>query len=726
MSLDQGNSQFHAMPQTNQYGGVLYNKPNDFGVPKDEKWYFQYCQYVSSKYNFLIPQFGWNGDTSVSSTVNSQGSNLIVRWATNCLLNEQYVKAQQNDRLFGFMGTDEVNTPLPTKFIKDPTPYVIFKHILGNMRKSVSTLPNTVYANAITNEALKEKGLSINMAKMKIDHAEDFAEAQEAGIEFAPMGNQEFSSPEEVEEFAGTMQDSMASFFTSETKDFLYSQNWEEQCGKMAEYLIPSYFCRVELIPQGTEIKWNVFRPAQCIWDNTFDDELGRRQRFQGVVENWSVPDLLVKWTWTEAEKQELNSIAAEIPNKGNTIIQLNNMNGATDLVWWGTMSRVPTVAVVKARWMSYDEETGRETWYQGDLIGNKWVKNFKPCENLTINKDGTINTPFCDFIPEMTYGVNYSIVDKMREISGLITGINGKINFLIARAKGKVPVFMGSKFPTGTNQIQLLRDIAAGLVFIDDVDMDELQRLNKDKLVEVMDLQAAAQDITTFRNEVLYWENKLRELASIPLVSLGAQTEIIGAKVQQETVEQATYGLYPLYHGFMLYLNQILNVQAQMKKNLISTLEDKESMRFQVSPRQFKYFEVTKNDSLPDIQIYLSQADQLEEADKAYIRAWAEREASKPQTWLDGEVAIELLTFNTKTEMVNYLRYKRKAWEMKQAKQQQEAAAMQQQQAAEANQTQENIAEIQGENTLANTALKGKLDHKGKVIDSVLAEPTE
>lgn len=719
-------SQSNALPTTTAYGGAVYNKPNDFGVEKNEAWYKQYAQYVASKYNFIIPQFGYNGnpalpDSNIGSVVSNNDS--WVRWATNCLLNESYVKAQQRDGLFGFMGTDETNNALPTKFIKDPTPYVIFKHILGNIRKNCATLPETVYANAVTNEALKDRDLGINMAKMMIDHEEDFKEAKEAGIEFSPMGKQEFKTAQEVENYANNMQDAMASFFTAYTKDFLYSQNWEEKCGKMAEYLIPSYFCRIELVPQGNEIKWNVFRPAQCIWDNTFDDELGRRQRFQGVVENWTVPELLSKYDWTEAEKQEINATAAEIPNNGNTITQLNNMNGATDLVWWGTMSRVPTVAVVKAKFISYDEELDRPTWYECELIGNKWVKNAKPCENLTINKDGSINTPFLDFIPEMTYGVNFSIIDKMREISGLITGINAKINFLIARAKGKVPVFMGSKFPTGTTELQLLRSIAGGLILLDDVDMDDLQRQNKDKIVEVLDLQGAAQDMMQFRSEVMYWENKLRELASIPLVALGAQTQVVGAKVQQETVEQSTYGLYPLYHGFMLYINHILNVSAQMKKNIISTIEDKEEMKFQVSPRQFKYFEATKYTSLPEIQIYMSQADQITEADKAHIQAMAERETSVPNGWFTTLDAAELLTMPTKTEMINYLRYKRQTWERKQEEAAMAAAQQAQAEQEAALQTQENVAEIQGENTLANTALKGNLDLKNMAAEAVLTD---
>lgn len=713
----------HGIQATNEYGGAVFNKPEDIGVPKDKKWYHQYGLYVSAKYNFIIPRF---------STAPVLPNQVARRWATEILANESMVKSEYDNDMFGFMGRDENNNALPTRFIKEHLPYVIFKHIWGNIRKTCVTLPRTVYANAIYNEALEEKELSINMAKMKIDHAEDFNKLKQAGVEFKPMGNQEFNSAEEVEEAGKTMQDAIAEFFTCQAKDWLYSQHWEEKFSKMAEYLIPAYFCRVELIPHKHDIELVVHRPAQCIWDNSFDDELGRRQRLQGVVENKSVPQLLAikEYNWTDEEKKEIQNLASEIPDNSDTIMQLNNMQGVTNLIWWGMLSKVPSIAVVKARFISWDDENECETWYQCDIIGNKFVKNTKKCDNITYNKDGTMNPPFMDFIPEMTYGINTSIFTKMRELVALIEGVQAKITTLIARAKGKVPVFFGDKVPTGTTQSSLLKQVASGLVFLKGVDIDQMvnEAANKSarSLADVLDLTAAVVDIQTFRSEIGVYENKLREMASTPLVQLGAQTEIIGAKVQAQTIEQSTLGMFPLYHGFMLYISNILNIQAQMKKGLISTSESTDEYSLQVSPNQYKYFKVTKNFSLPELQIYLSQSDQLDEADKAHIQALAEREASIPDSWFDTLDAVELLRMNTKTEMVNYLRYKKKTFEDKQAAaaaQQQEIAA----QEAEANRaTQENITDTQVEGTLANTAMKQQGDMKQLAMEEVMADGRE
>lgn len=711
----------HGIQSTNEYGGTTFDKPKDLGVPKDKSWYKQYALYVSSKYNFIVPRF---------NQVPLAPNEVPRRWATEILLNESLIKSEYDNPLFGFMGRDEHNNALATKFIKEHLPYVIFKHIWGNIRKNCMDLPRTVYANSIYNEALEEKDLSINMAKMKIDHADKFAGMQEMGAEFKPTGAQEFESAEEVDEYSNTMQDAMAEFFTCSTKDFLYSQHWEEKCSKMAEYLIPAYFCRVELIPHEKDIEWVVHRPAQCIWDNSFDDELGRRQRIQAVVENCSVPSLLSRkeYNWSDTEIKEIQNLASEIPNNSDTIIQLNNMSGATNLIWWGMLNRVPSIAVVKCRWISWDEENDCETWYQCDYIGNKFVKNAKKCDNITYNKDGSMNTPFLDFIPEMTYGINIGIITRMREITGLIEGITAKINSLVARAKGKVPVFFGDKVPTGTTQASLLKQVASGLVFLKGTDIDQIQAEAKTSrsLADVLDLTAAVVDIQTFRNEISIWENKLREMASTPLIQLGAQTQIIGKGVQEQTIEQSTVGMIPLYHGFMLYVNQILNVQAQMKKGLISMSENTEKYALQVSKNQYKYFEVTKEFSLPELQIYLSQSDQIDEADKAHIRALAERDASIPNSWFNTLDAVELLTMSTKTEMVNYLRYKKKMFDAKQAKlaaeqQAAEAAAQQAQQQTQLQQT-----EIQTEGTLANTALKQKGDEKYLAMEHVLEDGKE
>lgn len=671
---------------TSEFGGILYIKPRDEGVPKNNEWYMAYARYVSTKYNPVIPRFNV---TPISV------SQVSARWATEVLENESFVKSQQESTMFNFLGTDEQNNALPTKFIKDTTPFSIYKFILGNIIKNCMTLPDTVYANAISSEALQDKNLSINLAKLKIDFPEQFAQMQQNGVNVQPMGGKEFPSHDDVEEFAQTMQDDLSSYFTAEAKDFLYSQHFEEKIKKMGEYLIPSYFNCVKLEPKGNDIEWQVYRPAQCIWDNTFDDELGRRQRFCGFVENYSIPKLLSikEYNWSDKEIQDIQAIATEIGDNTDTVIALNNMQGAANLVWWGMLSKTPSVAAVKAYWLSFDEDTQTETWYQCDLIGNKYAKNTRLCDNLTVNKDGTLNPPLNMFIPELTYGVNYSIIHKMREMSHQIVGINAKILSLIARAKGKIPMFMGSKFPPTVDQPSLLRQIAAGLVYIKDVDIDSMREEAKNgRIAEVMDLTAAVQDIQIMRQEVLYWEKKMHDLASTPYAALGSQTQIIGAKVQENTITQSTYGMLSLYRGFMLYIMEILNVQAQMKKNLISTLKSDEEVKLQVSPRQFKLFKVTKDMSLADLQIYLTQQDQMDEADKQHIQALAEREASIPNSWFSTLDAVKLMTLSSKTEMYNYLAYQKKRFEEKQAILQAKQDKIATEQSQQANQTQENM----------------------------------
>ena len=688
----------NGIQSTNQLGGTFFVKPKDRGVPKDESWYMQYAQYVAAKYNPIIPRF---------SNVPLKPNEIPERWASKCLQNEAYVKTEQDEKTFEFLGMDEGNNPLPTKFIKETTPFVIFKHILGNICKSVMSLPDTVYANAITNEALRDKQLSINLAKIKIEFKEEFEEMKRNGVGVNPIGGQDFKSEDDVDDYAKTMQDSLSSFFTAQAKDFLYSQHWEEKCCKMAEYLIPSYFCRVGLEPRGKDIEWTVYRPAQCVWDNTYDDELGRKQRFQAVVVNSAVPELYSLYEWSNTEKNEIQSIATDIPNNGDTIVQLNNMQGATNLVWWGMLSRTPSVAIVKAKWISWDEETDTETWFECDLIGNKYVRNAHKCNNLVVNKDGTINPPYLDFIPEVTYGQNSSIINKMREISGTVMGINAKILALIARAKGKVPVFMGSQFPAGVTQQSLLRQIASGLVFVKDVDIDQInEEAKRQKLVDVIDLTAAIQDIQIMRQEVMYWENKMRDMASTPLAALGSQTQIIGARVQEQTIEQSTYGMLPLYRGFMLYVNNILNAQSQMKKNIISTLDNSDNLILQVSPRERKFFEITKEFSLADLQIYLTQSDQIDEAEKQHIRDIAERQSQIPNTWFDALDAAMMMTFSTKTELVNYMTYKKKTWEAKQEAAQAKAEAMAAQQSELNRQNQLAMSDGQNKTGLAKEAM--------------------
>lgn len=694
-------------------------KPDDFGVEKDEQWYMQYARYVGSKYNHVIPRFYPN--------INIDQLSRPERWAARVMRLFAYVFAEQENSLYDYMAIDENNKPLPTKLLNTHVIDTLIKHMEGNMQANISSLPDTIFARSLDSEYLKYKKSVENLAKMKMDFDFIFKDLQQEGFEFLPTGDKQFKDEEELRKYVEeTLQNAMEKYFTAWAKDWLYKTDYMNWVKQLFRYCIPAYFARVELYTEKGQVKIKVHKPQYCVWDNGYDDEFGRKQRYQGVVEEFTIPQLKAAYPeLTKEQLEELKTKAQQNNNYNND--NANNMSLAyTDsIIWYNNDNNLPTITVLKARWISTGED-GEPTWFKGDIIANEYIVRYGPCTNLTKNSQGYLNPPFIDYIPEMISGKNRSPVDRAMDLADKVKGYEGKIDLLVNRIKGNVVTLFADKFPEGSTSLTIAEDISNGLLTLEGLNIDDLDPAEKRNfLFKVENIGIDYNSYRALSEKVDKAHNEIRDIFSIPRISLGTQQTIIGKGVQEQTIQQATFGVVPFYDGFAQYINNIIHAACEMRKNLITITKDADNVEevLQITRREFNVFKLAKKWSLYDLSIYLDTKDAVTEEQRRYLMTLFERELQNPQSFVDIEVAAEAIRCQTNTELVNLLRYKKSVFEGKQAiirQQEAEQAMAQQQMALEG---QENMAVIQGQSKIANTVAKGNVDIQTKAFEAEINE---
>lgn len=678
---------------------LAYAKPDD-AAPKTPEWYLQYARYVANQYNPVLPNDSWwnKGETNTAD-----GTLDPSRWADRCMQVQMYLYGIQNNQPINYMASDELNNPLPVGIQNDETIYELYKHLMGAMVEKMMKLSDSVYAKNMSEEALEEKEMVFNAAKAKIELKEAFQKMAQNGAAFNPEAESDIEKYGEE-----SVTDAVSSYFTAWSKDWLWKTDWETWTKQAFEYLLPAYFCRAELYVEDGYVKVRIPRPAYCIWDNSADHEYGKLERYQGDIQTFSIPELFATYKFSEPEKEEIKQVAFNAGVMGNlNASYYNNLFPTAGLVWWDTTTSVPLISVAKTRFQTLDDE-GNVSWYQADLIGNKYIKKEGKVTNQRVDSYGNPLPPFIDFIPDMQYGFNRSDFHRMITLANQIKGIETKILFLIVRTKGRVPAFFVDNNNEGMDAQEFLRQVSQGVIVLKKAQMDQMSEAGKQQqFYHLVDLSADALSIQTFRNEIEVKKNQMRAIASVPLISLGFQAGQTGKGVQDRTIEQATYGQLPLTHGFTQWVNNVVSAACEMRKNLIYLQKDNKREVLQISRRQHKIFEIVKEFTNAQLGVYLTDTDEFTQAQKDLMMSIFEREAQIPNNYITSVDVAEAMQCNTVTELVNLLNYKKKTYDRKVA----QAAAETQKQENINNDlnrvTQENLVDKQVQGNLANTALK-------------------
>lgn len=687
--------------------------PDQLFIEKNESWYKDCVLFWAGQYN---PVLDSGVQIAKSNNAGEAGKNNPTsgRFVDKCLRNFSYFFGEQNNITYGHFIRDENNRPLPTRLINGQTIYELIKHRSGFMYDAyVQDLHRRVSVRDNSPDFISDLDNRIKLASMQ-------AEMRSAGVQvdgFEPLDGVEFDNEEQISLYLKERpMEKIERIFSSVARDFLWTVNYEEQFKQLIDYLNICGFGRVFLRVENGEMKMDVYRPDQCIYDTTSTSEFGRDDSGGGVVDYLTIPELFTRFPdFDDTQKAEIQQIA-----KANSVSSAVNLGytwvsgfiGTSGYPYWRWNNGVPMVGVVTAYWKGYDN--GMEKVYGASFIGNKYLKKAGEAPNQIekqVNKS-YVELPFRDYRPDMFFGKNKTLVDRLFFISDRIDGLEAKIDLFINRAKGTILIMNGGELPEGTTPKEILTNIATlNFVYLD-MDMDEaVNQYGKGRVFDVADLNLNGQAVEAVNREIQRLEVKCKQIAFTPDAALGQQTPQGSFKEQQGIINQASYGTVTYDRGFVKYLNNIIQLGTEMSRLILCTEEKEKVMRF--SDKEVMFIKFMKEWTLKDLNVHIDQDDALTPQDRA---EWSQIEFSfsqNPQNYkgltLADFATIKLM--NSKREIAAYLKAQQARADAKEQQKlaQEQAIADQQNQRNNATQLTMNQQQIDG--GLQKEAMKTERD---------------
>ena len=684
---------------------ALRDQPNQF-IPenqKDVKWFMDSLRYVAEKYNTQNNMLGYQNTATYEKPVDE-----MLRMFT-------YYLGKQENKDYYYKTKDENNCDLPTVWINGQKLTSMIDFMIGNAIKMIENIEPSVKA---TSEALvSKKNMMLQMAMLKIKYAEIFEKMSEDGIEFNPLGTENFEDPEDVNRFINYDYKEYSEVIAQRlANDVLYRNRFIEKYKQGFLYLLLGGVCGIEnSIKNGRQYK-EIILPYNLIWDNSVDDDFNTRAHYVGKID-WLTPgEILSKPEFLEyltpQEIDEIKTVNTQTMDKmlGEEYITSNKLR------WWFNYSGVPKMACVTGYWVGYKElryeqvkdQFGNEhfakmrtrqnskywikTVYKGTLIANKYVVDYGEQTNIVRRSDDPreVQLPISVFLPNMVMGETRSITSRLHKHQDRIDYLTYEITKMTDRAKGKVFVLNKHKLGSATSQ-EILNDFERMGIHITDGNMtgEDFNNADYNKIVEVVDmtLDPNVQMMITLRREE---ERIMEEIVNVPKVAMGQQQGYLGAKTQAGSIAQSNLGTSYLYQGFIQFIER--DLQYALNQYKVSLLTMEQDTLGLLDDNGIEFLEITEDFKFEDFGVYIKVKDFLDE--QARERLLSIAQAAMQNQLIDMRDYLRIETCKTYTELLKELQYsmdkkdreRKKAEEqaqIMQAAQMEAQMAMQQQQAS-------------------------------------------
>lgn len=672
--------------------GVISIQPRQ-AVEFDDEQYFANLRFIATQWNRKLYQTGTpNAATNTSDD---------ARFVTSYLQNALYVFGRQEISDYAFFVEDAKGQTTKFPMFRGMDINKILLHIDGVVRQSLDNLPKTISATAFSKGAVAAKKEILDFIRLKAEHKVFFELIQmQTGIEFKPI-NRDFKTQEELDKYIIDFQEGMEIAYQRIAKHILITNRYLPLITKVAKYIAVGGVGAVEVYEHGGMIKWRIIPPEGIIVDMSKSDDQHEEDDYAGCIRSMSVPDLIDMYEWTEKEIEELQTMAKSSSMWG----QYNTYTGLNGLYWWAENNGVPKIMVVKGQWRSLEKMDGKwvEVLREGDLIGNKFLRNCKISEGQVWNKlDKTRKRlKYRIVTPNSILGSNISIVGMLKRYQDLKDAFATKMMEMSSRAIGKSYVINANKLPEGLTTPDIISQLKqSNIVVLEGADIDEINK--RQSLVETIDLTLDP-NVRYYLDMIQYYDNYINDIINIPAQSRGFQANYQSANQIQTNINQSTLGMQWYYGNIMTWVKNLLEYSADFAKLVLPENEDSDfSLVVGDAMVEIMKIDEVKKMQFEDFLLDLNPRDLLSVQDKAEITQIALQTASSGGSVRTLKNFIALKRSDSLTEAYDYLEIEIAKEEEREriAIEQQQQLALQQAQMN--NQTQENIANSQNLTGLA------------------------
>ena len=718
---------------------TITNQPKQF-LPESEKtkiWYKENLQFITSHFNKRHDRI--SRVRKIDDLENPIDE--IVRMYT-------YYLGRQYNKDYYYTTQDQNNCDLPTVWINGQKVTSLVDYMVGNAIKMIENIEPSVKAQS--KAAVNKKTDILQKALLLFDAPELFEMLADFGLEYSPLGNQteKMETSEDVHRYMEYDYRELTEILGMRMcEDILLRNDHKNKLKQAFMYTLLGGSVGLENRIENGKQYFDVVLPHNLIIDRAKDDDFNSDARFVGKVDWLTTVDVIERYQ-EYLSTEEIEQIKEITMNNLYQLLDLTTHPYATN--WAFNFNNLPTLACVTGYWigtkdLGYEESkdkfdnkhyskirNGRKgqywtkTVYQGTLIGNKYVVNFKEATNIVRKHDnpGDVELPLKVFIPNMVMGENRSVVARLHQHQDRIDYITNEITKMLNRAKGKVYLINRQKLGTSSAKDVISDFERMGIHITDGSATGEDFVAGQDsRMIEVVDmtLDGNVQQLVSLRREE---ERLMEEIVNIPKVALGQQQGYVGAKTQAGTIAQSNLGTSYLYQGFVEFFQKQLAFALNQYK--VSLMDEKETEIPVIGTRGKEWFKITKEFQFEELGVYIKVKDFID--DSARERLIALAQAAMQNGLIDMLDYLNIEQARSYTELLNDLQYsmnkkKREAEKQQAMMQMMQQAQMEQQNAQKAGL--QNMKE-EGANYRAEMSTQGKLEQeafKAAVQSDVTAE---
>lgn len=594
-------SNFLAIPP----GVIKYIPPNDYLLEKDKtnQWYVDQIRWMISQ--------GYNQPRPVFTQGSTYGQGLVEETINNW----SYIFAEQANDTFAFTQQDFSGNTIPAVFIPGSKISQLFKHIKGRLISDIQNIE--VSAKNLSRDVSSKRSEMLQKLVLKYKVGKLLEEAMPDAVEYNPMGGETegLESIEDIEKYVTKYQD-----------------NYSIICERMAAFLLEFDFLKDKFVSNGVNqlaggvsamltqtVNGRVTNESvptwKLIWDNRQDDDFNRDAWFCGVMETRVPYQQVIQQfgkDFTEEEIKEIRALA-DPQFMQQATAWASYYNGVSSTPLWWTNYGTPDMCLSYARvwWIGPKDFRFKQTYdkagtprykkinddeyysekgdpkklkgsdipgdfvgydlHTGILIGNKYLVRQGYANNVLrpLNSRERPELPMRIFCSGMALGGNKCMVSELKANQRELDRLALKIQEITNRAFGKVFIINGNKLDVTSTE--LLSDMKIMGIHVSKGSSGEADDpANAQPMVEVVDMTLDPNIIryVDLKNEQ---KREMDEIASVSQISLGQQGYTVGKGVQQNTINQNSFGLAPMISGLMQHYQRIIQYNVDLQQLLWS-----------------------------------------------------------------------------------------------------------------------------------------------------------
>ena len=590
-------------------GAIKYTPPEDYILEKDKnpQWFTDYIRWIISVgYNQKRPVF-------TQGQINTGGM------ADEAIENWSYIFAEQSNKTFAYAETDIQGNTIPAVWIPGGKISELFKHIKGRLLEDISNLE--ISARNLSKDVSSKRSEMLEKLVLKFKLDPILKEAMPDGVEFNPLGKEgeELKSLDQIEKYVTKWQDNYSLIVERMARNLMEFDHLKYKfLGNAQDQIAGGLSAMLTQVVSGRVTNEHV--PSwKVIWDNRQDDDFNTEAWFCGTLDSKVPYQKIIQQYGKDFTQEEIKQIRAlaDPSNMEQAVNWANYYNtsstGGSPIWWsdWGTANMC--ISVARVWWIgprdyrykqTYDKmgvprykkikddedfnytEDGNPRLLKGSdipgdfigydihtglLVGNKYLIRHGYADNVVrpINSRERPSLPMSIYCSDMAMGGNRSIVSRLKRNQQELDRLAYKIQELTAKDNGKVFIINGNKLDVTSTE--LLSDMKVMGLHVSVGASGEVDNPNeRQPMVEMVDMTL---DPNIIRYIELRNEQKMEmdEIASVSRISLGQQQNTIGKGVQQNTINQNSYGLASMFYGMMHHFERILQYNVDLQQMLWS-----------------------------------------------------------------------------------------------------------------------------------------------------------